>query len=123
MPGFLLKPDLGTVTVRSTRASPQLLDVIVQAARPLRGTTPAATSIPDAAIHNMSGYGADNRPCADLVSVATEDLPAGTLLAMGGHHHTIAGVTAEFRAARAIASDTPAPYPALPIDDASPARG
>ncbi|KAB0265546.1 NAD(P)H-dependent oxidoreductase [Microvirga brassicacearum] len=70
----------------------------------------AATSILDAAIHNISGYGTDYRPRFDLVAVATEDLPAGTLLAMGGHHHAIAGVTAEIRPARAIASNTPAPF-------------
>ncbi|MGO4572360.1 NAD(P)H-dependent oxidoreductase [Microvirga sp. 2TAF3] len=70
----------------------------------------AATSILDAAIHNVSGYGSDYRPRFDLAAVATEDLPAGTLLSMGGHHHTISGVTAEFRPARALTSDAPAPF-------------
>ncbi len=37
----------------------------------------AATSILDAAIHNVSGYGNDYRPRFDLVAVATQDLPAG----------------------------------------------
>jgi predicted homoserine dehydrogenase-like protein len=70
----------------------------------------AATSILDAAIHNVSGYGSDYRPRYDLIAVATEDLPAGTVLSMGGHHHTISGVTAEFRPAEALATDTPAPF-------------
>jgi predicted homoserine dehydrogenase-like protein len=46
----------------------------------------------------------------DLIAVATENLPAGTLLSMGGHHHTIAGVTAEFRPAGALSSRAPAPF-------------
>jgi predicted homoserine dehydrogenase-like protein len=70
----------------------------------------AATSILDAAIHNLSGYGDDYRPRFDLVAVATEDLPDGRILSMGGHHHTIAGVTAEFRPARALTPDAPAPF-------------
>ena len=70
----------------------------------------AATSILDAAIHNVSGYGNDYRPRFDLVAVATQDLRAGTLLTMGGHHHTIGGVTAEIRPARALAADAPAPF-------------
>lgn len=70
----------------------------------------AATSILDAAIHNVSGYGSDYRPRYDLIAVAIEDLPAGTVLSMGGHHHTISGVTAEFRPAEALVADAPAPF-------------
>jgi predicted homoserine dehydrogenase-like protein len=70
----------------------------------------AATSILDAAIHQVSGYGDDYKPRYDLVAVATEDLPAGTLLAMGGHHHTISGVTAEFRPAGPLTEEAPAPF-------------
>jgi predicted homoserine dehydrogenase-like protein len=70
----------------------------------------AATSILDAAIHGVSGYGSDYRPRFDLVAVATEDLSAGTVLTMGGHHHTISGVTAEFSPARALTADAPAPF-------------
>ncbi|MGO4527071.1 NAD(P)H-dependent oxidoreductase [Microvirga sp. 2MCAF35] len=70
----------------------------------------AATSILDAAIHQTSGYGSDYRPHYDLVAVATEDLPAGTVLAMGGHHHTISGVTAEFRPAGPLTTNAPAPF-------------
>jgi predicted homoserine dehydrogenase-like protein len=70
----------------------------------------AATSILDAAIHNVSGYGSDYRPRYDLIAVAIEDLPVGTVLSMGGHHHTISGVTAEFRPAEALVADAPAPF-------------
>jgi predicted homoserine dehydrogenase-like protein len=70
----------------------------------------AATSILDAAIHGVSGYGPDYRPRLDLAAVAAEDLPAGRVLAMGGHHHTIAGVTAEFRSAGALVPSAPAPF-------------
>ncbi|WP_114947172.1 NAD(P)H-dependent oxidoreductase [Microvirga calopogonii] len=70
----------------------------------------AATSVLDAAIHRTSGYGSDYRPRYDLIAVATEDLPAGTVLSMGGHHHTISGVTAEFRPAVPLTANAPAPF-------------
>jgi len=70
----------------------------------------AATSILDAAIHKVSGYGSDYRPRLDLVAVATQDLSSGTELTMGGHHHTISGVTAEFRPAAPLTSEAPAPF-------------
>jgi predicted homoserine dehydrogenase-like protein len=70
----------------------------------------AATSILDAAVHGVSGYGSDYQPRYDLVAVATEDLAAGTVLAMGGHHHTISGVTAEFRPARPLVAEAPTPF-------------
>jgi predicted homoserine dehydrogenase-like protein len=70
----------------------------------------AATSILDAAIHGTSGYGHDYRPRYDLVAVATADLPAGAVLSMGGHHHTIDDVTAAFRPAAALTDGAPAPF-------------
>ncbi|MBA1157434.1 NAD(P)H-dependent oxidoreductase [Microvirga mediterraneensis] len=70
----------------------------------------AATSVLDAAIHQTSGYGADYRPHFDLIAVATEDLPAGTILSMGGHHHTISGVTAELRPGGPLTANAPAPF-------------
>lgn len=70
----------------------------------------AATSILDAAIHQTSGYGSDYQPRYDLIAVATEDLPAGMVLSMGGHHHTISGVTAEFRPATVLTALAPAPF-------------
>ncbi len=69
-----------------------------------------ATSILDAAGLGRSGYGEDYRPRQDLVAVAQQDLPAGTVLTMGGHHHSIAGVGAEVRPAAALAHDRPAPF-------------
>jgi predicted homoserine dehydrogenase-like protein len=70
----------------------------------------AATSILDAAIHRTSGYGSDYKPRYDLIAVATEDLPAGMALSMGGHHHTISSVTAEFRPAGPLTVTAPAPF-------------
>lgn len=70
----------------------------------------AATSILDAAIHGTSGYGSDYQPRYDLIAVATEELPAGTVLSMGGHHHTISGVSAEFRPAGPLTATSPAPF-------------
>lgn len=70
----------------------------------------AATSVLDAAIHRLSGYGPDYRPQFDLVAIATEDLASGTVLRMGGHHHMIDGVTAELRPAAALKPDAAAPF-------------
>lgn len=70
----------------------------------------AATSILDAAGLGRSGYGDDYRPRWDLVAVAQRDLPAGAVLTMGGHHHSIDGVGAEVRPAAALADDRPAPF-------------
>lgn len=70
----------------------------------------AATSILDAAGLGRSGYGDDYRPRQDLVAVAQRDLAAGTVLTMGGHHHSIGGVGAQVRPAAALADDRPAPF-------------
>jgi predicted homoserine dehydrogenase-like protein len=69
-----------------------------------------ATSILDTAGLGRSGYGEDYRPRQDLVAVAGRDLAAGTVLTMGGHHHSIDGVGAEVRPAAALAEDRPAPF-------------
>lgn len=69
-----------------------------------------ATSILDTAGLGRSGYGDDYRPRQDLVAVAMRDLAAGTVLTMGGHHHSIADVAAEVRPAAALAADRPAPF-------------
>jgi len=70
----------------------------------------AATSVLDAAVHRASGYGEDYRPRVDLVAVATADLSAGTVLAMGGHHHMIDDVTSELRPAAALDDAAAAPF-------------
>ncbi len=69
-----------------------------------------ATSILDAAGLGRSGYGDDYRPRQDLVAVAQRDLPAGTVLAMGGHHHSIDNVGAEVRPAMPLAAERAAPF-------------
>ena len=70
----------------------------------------AAVSILDA-VHNCAQSGGlAPRPALDLVARATEDLGRGTFLAMGGHHHTISGVTAELHPARALGADVPVPF-------------
>ena len=70
----------------------------------------AATSVLDAAGLGRSGYGEDYRPRQDLVAVAQRDLAAGTVLTMGGHHHSIDGVGAQVRPASPLADDRPAPF-------------
>ncbi|WP_306224249.1 flagellar biosynthesis protein FlgA [Bosea beijingensis] len=69
-----------------------------------------ATSILDAAGLGRSGYGDDYRPRQDLVAVAQRDLAAGTVLTMGGHHHSIENVGAEVRPAMPLAAERPAPF-------------
>ncbi len=70
----------------------------------------AATSVLDAAVHGRSGYGSDHRPRLDLVAIAERDLPAGTILAMGGHHHTIEALRAELRPSAPLTPDAAAPF-------------
>lgn len=70
----------------------------------------AATSILEAAIHGVSSGGIAPRHRVDLVARADRDLPAGHHLAMGGHHHEMAGVSSEIVAAGALTSDFPAPF-------------
>ncbi|MET3892596.1 putative homoserine dehydrogenase-like protein [Bosea sp. OAE506] len=69
-----------------------------------------ATSVLDAAGLGRSGYGEDYRPRHDLVAVAQADLAAGTVLTMGGHHHSIQNVGAEVRPAAPLADERPAPF-------------
>lgn len=51
----------------------------------------AATSVLEAAIHGRSSGTQSPFPRLDLVARATRNLSAGSVLAMGGHHHTIDG--------------------------------
>lgn len=69
----------------------------------------AATSVIGAALGRSTG-GIDPRPRLDLVARTTEDLPAGTLLTAGGHHHTIAGVTGELIDGVPLAVGSPVPF-------------
>jgi predicted homoserine dehydrogenase-like protein len=70
----------------------------------------AATSVLDAAIHGRSSGAPAPRPELDLVARATRRLPAGTLLAMGGHHHSIDGTAAELQPAKPLGAGVPVPF-------------
>lgn len=69
----------------------------------------APISVLDAVLHGSSSAG-PVRPRVDLIGRATADLPAGRVLAMGGHHHNIADVAPELVPATALADDRPAPF-------------
>jgi predicted homoserine dehydrogenase-like protein len=70
----------------------------------------AAISVLDAAIHGRSSGAQAPQPRLDLIARATRPLAARTLLAMGGHHHTIAGTAAELQAAAPLGDDRPVPF-------------
>lgn len=95
--------DKGHVVSRSGRTAMLYLP------RHLLGVE-AATSIIEAAGLGRSGYGDDYRPRNDLVAVALRDIEAGTVLHMGGHHHSIDGVGAEIRPAAPVSEETPLPF-------------
>jgi predicted homoserine dehydrogenase-like protein len=69
----------------------------------------AATSVIAAALGRSTG-GTECRPRLDLIPLATQDLPAGTVLTATGHHHSIDGVTAELVPALPLAPDSPVPF-------------
>lgn len=93
--GHILSPDGRTAMLTNPR---HLLGV------------EAATTILDAAVLGETSGGADPAHHVDLVAVATADLPEGSVLAMGGHHHTIENVAARILPARALDDDAPAPF-------------
>jgi predicted homoserine dehydrogenase-like protein len=70
----------------------------------------AATSVLDAAVHGRSSGAQAPQPRLDLVARATRRLTAGSVLAMGGHHHTIAGTAAELHAATPLADGNAVPF-------------
>jgi predicted homoserine dehydrogenase-like protein len=69
----------------------------------------APISVLDAVLHQVSVAGRVT-PSLDLVARATADLPAGHMLAMGGHHHSIADVAPELIPAAPLADGQPAPF-------------
>jgi predicted homoserine dehydrogenase-like protein len=69
----------------------------------------AATSIMGAVMGEPTG-GSEPAHRLDLVAVATQPLVQGTKLDAVGHHHSIAGVRAELRAPRPMASGNALPY-------------
>ena len=70
----------------------------------------AATSVLDAAVHGRSSGAQSPQPRLDLIARATRRLAAGSMLAMGGHHHSIDGASAELHAARSLAGTNAVPF-------------
>jgi predicted homoserine dehydrogenase-like protein len=70
----------------------------------------AATSVLDAVVHGRSSGAQQPRPVLDLVLRATQPLRAGTVLQMGGHHHSIDGATAELLPAAPLGAGVPVPF-------------
>ncbi|MEP9367373.1 flagellar biosynthesis protein FlgA [Xanthobacter sp. VNH20] len=70
----------------------------------------ATTSILEAALLGASSGGLSPHPHLDLIARAQRDLPAGTVLDMGGHHHTIDGVAAELVPASPLSLGRPVPF-------------
>ncbi|NGN41731.1 flagellar biosynthesis protein FlgA [Mesorhizobium sp. CGMCC 1.15528] len=70
----------------------------------------AATSILAAGMNGVSTGGTEPSHHVDLVAVADVDLAAGTTLAMGGHHHSIEGVSSMMLPAGPLVPDAPAPF-------------
>lgn len=70
----------------------------------------AATSVLDAAVNGRSSGAREPLPRLDLVARATRRLSRGATLKMGGHHHTIEGVTAELHPAARVAAGNPVPF-------------
>lgn len=70
----------------------------------------AMTSVLDAAVHGVSSGAQAPQPRLDLVARSTRALAAGTVLTMGGHHHTIDGTAAELVPAGPLSAGQPAPF-------------
>lgn len=70
----------------------------------------AATSVLDAAVHGRPSGSRLPCPHLDLVARASRKLPAGSSLSMGGHHHTIDGVTAELQPGKALGDSVAVPF-------------
>jgi len=70
----------------------------------------AMTSVLEAAVYGVSSGVLQPAPRWDLVARATRALSAGSVLAMGGHHHSIADVAGELLPAAALADDAPVPF-------------
>jgi predicted homoserine dehydrogenase-like protein len=69
----------------------------------------APISVLNAVLHRTSSAGAVT-PRVDLVARAAADFPAGHHLTMGGHHHSITGVTPELIPAGPLDGERPAPF-------------
>ena len=69
----------------------------------------APISVLDAVLHHRSAAG-PVRQHVDLVGRAEADLPAGRVLAAEGHHHKIAGLSAELVPGAPLADGRPLPF-------------
>jgi predicted homoserine dehydrogenase-like protein len=70
----------------------------------------AATSVLEMALRGVSSGAQEPRHHADLVAHADADLPAGTVLTMGGHHHSIDNVSARMVPAGPLGPETAVPF-------------
>ena len=70
----------------------------------------AATSVLDAALNRRSTGAKTPRPHLDLIARATRTLPAGTVLAMGGHYHTIDGLDGDLQPGAPLGANAPVPF-------------
>jgi predicted homoserine dehydrogenase-like protein len=70
----------------------------------------AATSVLEAAILGRSSGSDEPKPNLDLAARAEADIPAGTLLAASGHHHSIKDVSGVLVAAGPLGPGRPIPY-------------
>lgn len=70
----------------------------------------AATTIFEIGLRGVSSGAAQPGHHVDLVAHADRDFPAGTLLEMGGHHHSIDGVSSRMLPAQTLDAQAPAPF-------------
>ena len=70
----------------------------------------AATSVLEVALLGVSSGAQTPRHHVDLVAHADADFPAGTVLTMGGHHHSIDNVSARMVPAGPLGPETAVPF-------------
>ena len=70
----------------------------------------AATTVFEMALRGVSSGAEKPGHHADLIAVADRDFTAGTRLEMGGHHHSIEGVSSRMVPGAALGAQTPAPF-------------
>ncbi|WP_353476607.1 flagellar biosynthesis protein FlgA (plasmid) [Salipiger sp. H15] len=70
----------------------------------------AATTIFEIALRGVSSGAAEPGHHVDLVAHADRDFPAGSTLAMGGHHHSIEGVSSRMVPGAPLDAQAPAPF-------------
>lgn len=70
----------------------------------------AATSVLEAGMKGLSSGAIIPAHHVDLVAIADIDLEAGHVLEMGGHHHSVTGVSSAILPARPLTGEAPAPF-------------